>query len=77
MNNPAYKPPEKVMQRSVDARRMRILIQDESGQNLVDETPVDIPTVLPLKIVKVYLPEIALKAVRGKLDAAAAAMGFK
>lgn len=76
MPDAPHKPAAQVLQ-GADAPRMRFLIQDASGKDLVDPVEVAIPAVLPLKIAKLYLPEVALKAVKAKLPDALKAMGFK
>ena len=57
--------------------RMFISIKDRSGKDLVPAIEVEIPPVLPLKIAKLYLPSVALKAVKDKLPDALKAMGFR
>jgi hypothetical protein len=56
---------------------MFICIKDGSGRDIVDAIEVAIPRVLPLKIAKLYLPTVALKAVKDKLPDALKALGFK
>lgn len=57
--------------------RMHIRLQDPNGGDLVPPIEIIIPDVLPLKIAKLYLPTVALKAVKDKLPDALKAMGFK
>lgn len=58
-------------------RRMRFLVRDENGADLVSPVEVAIPTVLSLKIAKLYLPDVTFKTLRAKLPDALKAMGFK
>ena len=75
IDNDANGPPP---QWAATNRRLRFLIRDAAtDKDLVAPIEVLVPTMLPLKIAKLYLPTVAFKAIKERLTDALKAAGFK